>query len=361
MVKVTLRKKPISKGRHSLYLDFYPPIKFPNSTKTTRREFLGMYILDKPKTEWDKQLNKEILQKADIIRVERMKSIINEQFGFLDKKKLDASFLTFFEKNSTLDNISAYKHFCVYLENDPCTFRDLNISLCNGFREYLLNANQLGRKNTKVSQNTASSYFNTFKTILKLAHKEKIINDKIDEELESIPSEDTHIEYLNLQEFIQLSKTPCEEPILKQASLFACTTGLRVSDILKLDWNEIIENSNGDYSLKIITKKGKKTVILPLSDISVKILGERREGKIFKGLTRAMTNEPLKKWIRQAKINKHITFHCLRHSFASILVEMGVDIFIVKELMTHTSIKNTLIYAKAENPTMRKAVNKINL
>ena len=48
-IKVTLRQKPISKGRKSLYLDFYPPISIMGSDKTTRREFLGLYIFDKPK------------------------------------------------------------------------------------------------------------------------------------------------------------------------------------------------------------------------------------------------------------------------------------------------------------------------
>lgn len=48
-IKVTLRKKAISKGRKSLYLDFYPPIPHPKTGKPTRREFLGMYIFEKPK------------------------------------------------------------------------------------------------------------------------------------------------------------------------------------------------------------------------------------------------------------------------------------------------------------------------
>ena len=55
-IKVTLRDKPISKGRKSLYLDFYPPISHPETGKPTRREFLGLYTFEKPKTSTDKHL-----------------------------------------------------------------------------------------------------------------------------------------------------------------------------------------------------------------------------------------------------------------------------------------------------------------
>jgi len=58
--KVKLRKKFISKGRQSLYLDFYPPIHTSNSDKTTRREFLGLWIYEKPKDSIQKQENKQI-------------------------------------------------------------------------------------------------------------------------------------------------------------------------------------------------------------------------------------------------------------------------------------------------------------
>ena len=51
--KVTLRQKKISKGRQSLYLDFYPAIPHPETGEPTRREFLGLYIFDKPKNPFD--------------------------------------------------------------------------------------------------------------------------------------------------------------------------------------------------------------------------------------------------------------------------------------------------------------------
>ena len=66
-IRVTLRQKKISKGRKSLYLDFYPPIPHPESGEPTRREFLGLYIFEKPKNPFDKNHNKETIQIAKAI------------------------------------------------------------------------------------------------------------------------------------------------------------------------------------------------------------------------------------------------------------------------------------------------------
>jgi hypothetical protein len=56
-MKVTLREKQLANGRNRLYLDFYPPITNPDTGKQTRREFLKLYTIDKPKNEFDKQHN----------------------------------------------------------------------------------------------------------------------------------------------------------------------------------------------------------------------------------------------------------------------------------------------------------------
>ena len=84
--KVTLRQKKISKGRQSLYLDFYPAIPHPETGEPTRREFLGLYLFDKPKNPFDKQSNKETLQLAENIRAKRQIEIQAGNYGFLNTK-----------------------------------------------------------------------------------------------------------------------------------------------------------------------------------------------------------------------------------------------------------------------------------
>ena len=93
---VTLRQKPLRNDRISLYLDYYPAIRNPYTMKMSRREFLGIYIYAKPKNEQQRMFNQDMLNKAEAIRCIRVQSLINEEFGFLDKNKQKVDFLADF-------------------------------------------------------------------------------------------------------------------------------------------------------------------------------------------------------------------------------------------------------------------------
>lgn len=93
---VTLRQKPLRNDRISLYLDYYPAIRNPYTMKMSRREFLGIYIYAKPKNEQQRMFNQDMLNKAEAIRCIRVQSLINEEFGFLDKNKQKVDFLAYF-------------------------------------------------------------------------------------------------------------------------------------------------------------------------------------------------------------------------------------------------------------------------
>jgi integrase len=320
ITKVALRRRPISGARESLYLDFYPAIRDPYSMGMKRREYLGIYIYAKPRTEMEKGFNHDMLMKAEVIRSLRVQSIINEEFGFLDKHKKNLDFLAYFEsKAKTKDQKweKVYLHFRNFVKR-KCLFGEVTVELCNKFREYLLNTKQLKHKDLYISQNSASGYFSTFRALLKIAHKEKLLRENLNEYLDSIETTDVKKEYLTLNEVKQLAKTPCDLPILKSAALFSCMTGLRISDILKLDWKEIISASDGGYCMRIRTDKTETETTLPISDEALELCGKQSKGKVFKGLERSMTQQPLKNWIREAGIFKNVTFHCLRHSNSSL-------------------------------------------
>ncbi|WP_372750966.1 tyrosine-type recombinase/integrase [Labilibaculum sp.] len=361
--KVTLRKRAISKGRYSLYLDYYPGIRNPSTMKMTRRESLGIYIFQAPKNSIEQSYNKEILQKAEGIRAIRVQSLINEEFDFLDKHKLKASFLDFFydlvlKKDQKW--LMVYTHFSNFV-NNQCTFEDVTINLCRRFRSYLLNANQLKHKNLKISRNSSASYFSTFRALLKIAYRDKLIPENINDFLEKIDYEDTKKEYLTLEELKQLANTPCKIPVLKSASLFASLTGLRISDILKLDWSEIILASDDGYCMRIRTEKTETETTLPLSEEALELCGTPSLGKVFKGLERTMVYQPLKKWVADAGITKNITFHCFRHTFATLQIAAGTDIYTVSKMLTHKNVSTTQIYADLVSFKKRESANKISL
>lgn len=97
--QVKLRTKPISKGKMSFYLDFYPPIPHPVTGKPTRREFLNMHIQEKPKTYEEKDHNRELKALAENIRAQRQLEIMRGNYGFLaNETKTDEDFIAFFAK-----------------------------------------------------------------------------------------------------------------------------------------------------------------------------------------------------------------------------------------------------------------------
>ncbi len=142
---------------------------------------------------------------------------------------------------------------------------------------------------------------------------------------------------------------------------FACLTGLRISDILKLQWSDFEMGPDQGYYIRICTEKTETEATLPISHEALELYGEWGKGLVFKGLTRAMTHHPLKQWIAEARIKKKITFHCFRHSYAVIQISLGTDIYTVSKMLTHKNVTTTQIYADLVNSKKCETANKISL
>jgi len=204
------------------------------------------------------------------------------------------------------------------------------------------------------------SYFAKFKTTLKEAFKKGLLSNNLGEIIDSISPKDTHREFLFLNELQQLANTPCISEVVKKASLFSALTGLGFSDINSLDWSEL-RGSKGDYYIQFSTDKTESAVFLPISDQAYAFLGEKAEGKVFKGLKYYLVDTILPDWLLKAGINKHITFHCFRHTFATLRLLLGTDIVTVSKLLGHRDIKTTMIYVKIVDKLKRDASHRIKL
>ena len=153
-------------------------------------------------------------------------------------------------------------------------------------------------------------------------------------------------------------------PLLKRAALFSALTGLRFSDIKNLVWGEIHHSVENGYSIQFTQQKTKGVEVLPISEQAYSLMGERKEpsDKVFEGLTySAYENKHLYQWIGAAGITKDITFHCFRHTFATLQLSHGTDIYTVSKMLGHRELKTTQIYAKIIDQTKREAANKIKL
>ena len=371
--KVTVRQRAIRNDRISLYLDYYPAVRNPETMQMSRREYLGIYIYAHPKNEMERQFNNDMLNKAEAIRCIRVQLLVNEEFGFLDKTKMKADFLAYFKKMCRSKDQKwtfVYQHFYNFVKGQ-CTFGDVNVDLCKRFREYLLNAKQLRRNHRymdlhckthrPVSLNSASGYYSTFRGLLKIAYRDKWFRENINDYLDKIEPQDVKKEYLTLDEVKQLAATPCDIPVLKAASLFACLTGLRISDILKLQWEDFSIAPDQGYCLRIRTQKTQTEATLPIGYEAYELCGTPGTGKVFKDLQRSMINYPLKNWLEKAGITKHITFHCFRHTYATLQIASGTDIYTVSKMLTHKNVTTTQIYADLVSAKKRETVNKISL
>lgn len=294
----------------------------------------------------------------------RQTAIINEEFGFLDHNKKKMDFLPYFKEHA--DNKgdkwgAVYKHFHKFC-GGKCTFGDLTVEFCLKFQQYLLDAPSLIHPKQKMCKNTVAAFWGTFRAIVKKAYLDKYLRENINDYLSALKKEDVHKEYLTQEEVIKLANTPCDYPVLKQASLFSCLTGLRISDILKLTWEEIQLAPDEGYCLRFTSQKTDRDVTIPIGFQAYELLGERGVGKVFKGLKRCWTQGPLKKWVADAGItNKHITFHCFRHTYATLQIAAGTDIYTVSKMLTHRNVYTTQIYADLVNEKKRETVDKISL
>lgn len=152
------------------------------------------------------------------------------------------------------------------------------MELCNKFREYLFNARQL-KRDGYITRNSASGYWSTFRGFLKILYRNRLIKSNINDFLEKIEPEDVVKDYLSVEELYCLAETPCKIPVLKTASLFSCLTSLRLSDILTLCWEEIVDFAAGGKCVHTITQKTKTEDIIPISDEALKLIEYSPEKK----------------------------------------------------------------------------------
>lgn len=361
---VTLRTRPLKNGMLSYYLDYYPGYRDQETMKTIRHEGLNIYIYANPKNERERNFNATMSEKAEAIRCRRFESIVNDRYDFFDRHKLKADFLEYYRKQLRKHDQKwefVYHHFYNFVHG-KCTFEEIDIDLCNKFRGYLLNAKQL-RRDGLISKNSASGYWSTFRGLLKILYRNRLIKTNINDFLDKIETEDTPKDYLSVEELYKLAETPCKKPILKTAALFSCLTSLRISDILSLQWHEIVDFAAGGKCVHTITQKTKTEDIIPISDEALQLIGysPEKNGLVFKGLKRSWTQHPMKEWIREAGITKNITFHSYRRTYATLQGAAGTDIRTIQSNMAHKSITTTQRYMKVVDSNKREASNRISL
>jgi len=247
------------------------------------------------------------------------------------------------------------------VENLP--FSKIDNRLAENFRLFLMNAPCGGNKSGTISRNTAATYFSIFKAGLKQAFIDGYLTIDISAKIKGIQEQETRREFLTVEELNTLVATPCEYKDLKRAALFSALTGLRHCDIQKMQWKEL--QIDGDQArLNFTQQKTKGVEYMPISSQALEFCGKPQKSNqlVFEDLPDpSWISRPLKKWLETAGITKKITFHCFRHTFATLQLSSGTDIYTVSKMLGHTNVKTTQIYAKVVDEKKEKAANAIKL
>ena len=236
------------------------------------------------------------------------------------------------------------------------------LDMIDWFRNTYINK----RTGTPVCARTADTYCQRFRTALNEAVREGLVDknpwNKL-ETIEKIKKPESKREYLTIDEIRSMIATDCPNELVKRAYLFSCFTGLRISDVKNLKWGDVYQE-NGQTYVSVVMVKTTKPLYIPLSGQALKWMPEKGEGKnspddyVFDGLVNyGNVNENLKKWAEGAGIRKHISYHTSRHSFATMMLTLGADLYTVSKLLGHSSVKHTQIYARIIDRKKDEAVN----
>jgi integrase len=195
----------------------------------------------------------------------------------------------------------------------------------------------------------------------------KAVNDNIliknpAASVKGLTEPETDLIFLNVDEAQRLAGTETTGKLgteVKNAFIFACYTGLRISDLKGLKWGDIERQP-----LQIIKrqKKTKRAVYIPLNDIAWGIIDDgfdhNPDDKVFTLLanTRSQTNQYLLRLAEKAEIKKQVGWHTARRTFATWELEHGADIYTVAKLLGHKGIKQVAKYAQATDKLRREAV-----
>lgn len=369
---IRLRKRKTRTGLVSLYLDIYI-----NGQRSY--EYLKLYLIPE-KNRDDKRKNQETLKLAEAIRAKRVVELQNQEFGFKSPYQEESNFYEYYiamckarfntESMGNWGNWnSCLKHLLRFDPNlKKRKWKDIDRYFVQGFKDYLENEayawsedERDRNKERRLSRNSKLSYFNKLRACCNQAYEERIIQYNPIRGIEGFKPEEGKRMYLTIEEVRRLVNTPCYYPSVKKAFLFSCLTGLRRSDIERLTWGDVYEQ--GNFVRIIFTQK--KTCGLEYLDLApeaVELMGERKAAseKVFEFFhSPSCTNDCLREWCMKAGIAKHISFHCGRHTFATMMLDLGTDLYTVSKLLGHREIGTTQIYAKVMDKNKQAAVSAI--
>lgn len=344
MATIKLRERTLQDGRVSLFLDIY-------EDGQRRYEFLKLYLY--PETN-DKirAKNKETRKLAEVVRGKRLVEAQNTSFGFAQRRD-KALLLPTFTKFADGRNSSIYKALAMHLRTLCDATAKVSVVNERWVADYIK-----WHKKRGTAESSIARYIALLRVFWGWAKKKGIAQGNPFDGVE-LDARNKEIEYLTIDELRKVVDTPTKRKVRKPF-LFSCFTGMRWSDVSQLRWANV-EEFGGRWRVVFRQQKTKETTYIELNDQAMALMGDRgeRDALVFDTPHYSWVNTQLAAWMREAGIDKHITFHCARHTFATMLLTLGTDLYTVSKLLGHTDISTTQIYAKIVDSKRQDAVDRI--
>ena len=364
---IKLRFRTLADGRQSIFLDY-------SKNGKHSYEFLKLYLLPET-TKAIERKNKAVLKEAKAILKERIAAFIEKKgkeqtcvsSKMLLSEWLDQYIVLMKARGSR--SIRAISTMKARLMQFDSTAR-----LCDVNKDFFLRLISYLRNDYRTSQGKPIKQKTAWNTVVLFSVS---ISAAVNEDLlpsnpyykvsfvERIKRPEGVREYLTIDEVKKLIDTPMRKPGkregVKQAFLFSCFCGLRISDVKALKWSNITEELGQKY-VSVVMRKTETPIHIPLSKQAVKWMPEQTSDDadtlIFDSLKcPLMVTQYINEWVADAGITKHVTFHTSRHTCATMLLTLGADIYTVSKILGHSRLKETQIYAKIVNSKKDAAVN----
>ena len=380
-MKITIRTRTLKTGSRSIYLDFYE--------KGERwSEYLNLFLVpdDAPDA---RRLNDASLAKANEIKSKRLLGIDEDETetdggkSIQLPKRIFADWLNDYIEGirrnpsysqSTYRNhrstVNIIKEYLQYRRRPRYLMSKIDKKFVIGLLDFMKNT----YRNTKspdspkeMSQHTLYLHQTTLVRMLNAAVKEGVMNSNPFYSLgkhERIARQQAERDYLTKEELLALAEAPTTNETTRRAFMFCCFTGLRYSDVCTLAWRDIKQVDSGlVISIRAMRKTGKQ-ITIPLNQSALKWLPDRngcKPGqKVFDMTCLSACDRCLKKSATAAGIDKNVSYHTSRHTFATLSLAAGGDLYTVGKLLGHSDIHTTQIYADVVMETKIEAVNRIS-
>ena len=259
------------------------------------------------------------------------------------------------------------KRIATYLERIKQTkilLKNVDAQIITGLFDYMRNEyrnpRQIKTQDGKLADYTLLLFEETVKAIFNKAVREELIAFNPVHSLTKVE----HREYLTPEELTRFLNVECateNERTVQMAFGLSSMTGLRLGDMQHLRWGNI-KLIDGVLTICIIQRKTKRPATIPLNDMALSFLPPREEDNPESLVFRLVKkSDNISKYVRRIKdkagIEKDFTYHSSRHTTATLAISAGADISSVKEVLGHSSVTSTEVYAKVNLEKKIEAVS----